>query len=144
MPDGGANAPLRRVLAGLTLLRVPLAADLTADVDTPADAAAPASTRPLPRPDPAIHSADPFRPPGSTWSHGTRAVPRRNGAAGRPWARPPLDMGSRWAAMMQFNAIILAGGRAARLGGIDKCGIEIGGRRLLDAALAATDGPRRA
>ena len=42
--------------------------------------------------------------------------------------------------MMQWNAIILAGGRAARLGGIDKCGIEIGGRRLLDAALAATEG----
>jgi molybdopterin-guanine dinucleotide biosynthesis protein A len=40
--------------------------------------------------------------------------------------------------MMEWNAIILAGGRAARLGGIDKCAIEIGGRRLLDAALAAT------
>lgn len=42
--------------------------------------------------------------------------------------------------MMEWNAIILAGGRAARLGGIDKCAIEIGGRRLLDAALAATSG----
>lgn len=41
--------------------------------------------------------------------------------------------------MMEWNAIILAGGRAARLGGIDKCAIEIGGRRLLDAALAATE-----
>jgi molybdopterin-guanine dinucleotide biosynthesis protein A len=42
--------------------------------------------------------------------------------------------------MMEWNAIILAGGRAARLGGIDKCAIEIGGRRLLDAALTATAG----
>src|SRR4051794_39451006 len=41
---------------------------------------------------------------------------------------------------MEWNAIILAGGRSARLGGIDKCGITIGGRRLLDAAIAATEG----
>ncbi|HEY8319700.1 MAG TPA: NTP transferase domain-containing protein [Amnibacterium sp.] len=42
--------------------------------------------------------------------------------------------------MMQWNAIILAGGRSVRLGGIDKCAIEVRGRRLLDAALAATEG----
>jgi len=42
--------------------------------------------------------------------------------------------------MTEWNAIVLAGGRATRLGGIDKCAIEIGGRRLLDAALAATAG----
>ena len=41
---------------------------------------------------------------------------------------------------MEWNAIILAGGRSARLGGIDKCAITIGGRRLLDAAIAATEG----
>jgi len=40
VPAGGAGAPLRRVLAGLTLIRVPLPAGLTADVDTPAEAAA--------------------------------------------------------------------------------------------------------
>jgi molybdopterin-guanine dinucleotide biosynthesis protein A len=39
VPRSGAGAPLRRVLAGLRLIRVPLAVGLAADVDTPADAA---------------------------------------------------------------------------------------------------------
>ena len=36
-----------------------------------------------------------------------------------------------------LSAIILAGGRAARLGGIDKPGLEVGGRTLLAAVVAA-------
>ncbi|TWH02644.1 molybdopterin-guanine dinucleotide biosynthesis protein A [Nocardioides sp. J9] len=36
-----------------------------------------------------------------------------------------------------FAAVILAGGQAARLGGADKAGIELGGRSLLDRALDA-------
>jgi len=36
-----------------------------------------------------------------------------------------------------FGMIILAGGRAARLGGADKPGLTVGGRTLLDAVLAA-------
>lgn len=35
-------------------------------------------------------------------------------------------------------AIILAGGRASRMGGVDKPGLVVNGRRLLDVALAAT------
>jgi molybdopterin-guanine dinucleotide biosynthesis protein A len=38
----------------------------------------------------------------------------------------------------ELDAIILAGGRAARLGGIDKPGLEVGGRTLLATAIAAS------
>ncbi|MDH2444599.1 NTP transferase domain-containing protein [Amnibacterium sp. CER49] len=41
--------------------------------------------------------------------------------------------------MIDWNAIVLTGGRASRLGGIDKCALEVRGRRLLDIALAATE-----
>ncbi|WP_227996218.1 NTP transferase domain-containing protein [Nocardia australiensis] len=39
--------------------------------------------------------------------------------------------------MTAADAIILAGGRASRMGGVDKPAIVIGGRSMLDAALAA-------
>ena len=39
---------------------------------------------------------------------------------------------------MRFDAVVLAGGRAARLGGVPKPGIVVGGASLLDRALAAT------
>ena len=38
---------------------------------------------------------------------------------------------------MRADAIILAGGRASRMGGVDKPAIEIGGRTMLDTALRA-------
>lgn len=38
------------------------------------------------------------------------------------------------------DAIVLAGGRGTRLGGVDKGGLEVGGRSLLDRALAAVAG----
>ncbi len=44
---------------------------------------------------------------------------------------------------MGFDAIILAGGAAIRMGGRDKAELEVGGRRLLDVALAAIEGARR-
>ncbi|MFW0790132.1 NTP transferase domain-containing protein [Gordonia sp. CPCC 205333] len=40
-------------------------------------------------------------------------------------------------------AIILAGGRGSRMGGVDKPSLRIGGRTLLDVALAAVSGARR-
>lgn len=40
----------------------------------------------------------------------------------------------------EFDAIVLAGGRARRLAGSDKPAELVGGRRLLDIALAAVDG----
>ncbi|MGI8760807.1 MAG: molybdenum cofactor guanylyltransferase [Jatrophihabitantaceae bacterium] len=51
-----------------------------------------------------------------------------------------------------FDAIVLAGGRAARLDGADKAGLRVGGRPMLervldavaDAAHVAVVGPRRA
>ncbi|HEY0716696.1 MAG TPA: NTP transferase domain-containing protein [Streptosporangiaceae bacterium] len=39
--------------------------------------------------------------------------------------------------MADFGAVILAGGRATRLGGVDKPGLEVGGRTLLAAVVAA-------
>lgn len=44
---------------------------------------------------------------------------------------------------MIFDAVVLAGGRGSRLGGIDKPAVRIGGRRLLDIALSAVAGARR-
>lgn len=39
--------------------------------------------------------------------------------------------------LLPWSAIVLAGGRAARLDGVDKAGIEVGGRTLLEWALDA-------
>lgn len=43
-----------------------------------------------------------------------------------------------------FDAIVLAGGRGSRLGGVSKPDVTVDGRRLLDIALAAVAGARRA
>jgi molybdopterin-guanine dinucleotide biosynthesis protein A len=50
-----------------------------------------------------------------------------------------------------YDAVVLAGGSARRLGGVDKPALEVGGRALLDLVIAAVDdagrvvvvGPRR-
>ena len=39
-----------------------------------------------------------------------------------------------------YNALILAGGTARRMGGVDKAEVEIGGRTLLERVLEATSG----
>jgi len=39
-----------------------------------------------------------------------------------------------------YDAVVLAGGQARRLGGVDKPGLEVGGRSLLDRVLAASAG----
>ncbi|WP_200807340.1 molybdenum cofactor guanylyltransferase [Demequina sp. NBRC 110053] len=44
--------------------------------------------------------------------------------------------------MSAYDAIILSGGRAERLGGVDKGGIDVGGRTLLSHALAAASDAR--
>ncbi|WP_309647094.1 molybdenum cofactor guanylyltransferase [Nocardioides sp.] len=45
--------------------------------------------------------------------------------------------------LSSFSAVVLAGGRAARLGGVDKASVELGGRTLLaraiDAVMDATE-----
>ena len=41
--------------------------------------------------------------------------------------------------MTGFDAIVLAGGRARRLGGVDKPGLDVAGTPLLDRVLAAVD-----
>ncbi|MCX4779686.1 NTP transferase domain-containing protein [Streptomyces sp. NBC_01264] len=43
---------------------------------------------------------------------------------------------------MTYDAIVLAGGAATRLGGADKPGLLVGGRPLLDRVLAACEGAR--
>jgi molybdopterin-guanine dinucleotide biosynthesis protein A len=42
--------------------------------------------------------------------------------------------------MTDWGAIVLAGGAGRRLGGVDKAGVVLGGRTLLDRALAAVAG----
>ncbi|MQY20066.1 NTP transferase domain-containing protein [Nocardia macrotermitis] len=42
--------------------------------------------------------------------------------------------------MSTVDAIVLAGGRASRMGGVDKPGIVVGGRSMLEAAVAAVRG----
>ncbi|MEU0069144.1 NTP transferase domain-containing protein [Streptomyces sp. NPDC006332] len=44
--------------------------------------------------------------------------------------------------MTAFDAVVLAGGAARRLGGADKPGMRVGGRALLDRVLAACAGAR--
>lgn len=44
---------------------------------------------------------------------------------------------------MDFDAIVLTGGGATRLGGIDKSSLRVDGRTLLDVTLDAVDGARR-
>jgi molybdopterin-guanine dinucleotide biosynthesis protein A len=44
---------------------------------------------------------------------------------------------------MTYDAIVLAGGRGRRLGGINKPAIAIGGRRMLDIAVDAVAGAER-
>ncbi|MDG4865579.1 NTP transferase domain-containing protein, partial [Streptomyces sp. T-3] len=39
--------------------------------------------------------------------------------------------------MTSYDAVVLAGGGAKRLGGADKPGVRVGGRALLDRVLAA-------
>ncbi|UFU03559.1 NTP transferase domain-containing protein [Ruania suaedae] len=44
---------------------------------------------------------------------------------------------------LAWDAVVLAGGRGTRLGGVDKTALEVGGRSLLDRALRASAGARR-
>lgn len=43
----------------------------------------------------------------------------------------------------EYDAIVLAGGAAKRLGGVDKPGVSVGGRALLDRVLTASRGADR-
>src|SRR5690349_15006086 len=42
-----------------------------------------------------------------------------------------------------WDAIVLAGGRGSRLGGVDKAALELGGESLLDRTFRALAGARR-
>jgi molybdopterin-guanine dinucleotide biosynthesis protein A len=62
------------------------------------------------------------------------------GATGRPGGSgPPGTSG----ADAVYDAVVLAGGAARRLGGADKPGVRVGGRALLDRVLAACAGATR-
>ncbi|MFR9798389.1 NTP transferase domain-containing protein [Streptomyces sp. MS06] len=60
------------------------------------------------------------------------------GAHGAGPASAPADA----AAVRAYDAVVLAGGAARRLGGTDKPGVAVGGRALLDRVLAACAGAR--
>ncbi len=52
-------------------------------------------------------------------------------------AQPPVRNRIHGGVSAAFSAVVLAGGTAARMGGADKAGIELGGRTLLEHALDA-------
>ncbi|MGA5322045.1 NTP transferase domain-containing protein [Streptomyces seoulensis] len=60
-----------------------------------------------------------------------------NAPAGPPPPASPESSGSGPAAGAPYDAVVLAGGGARRLGGADKPGVRVGGRALLDRVLAA-------
>ncbi|GAC1324692.1 MAG: hypothetical protein NVSMB13_06510 [Mycobacteriales bacterium] len=53
-------------------------------------------------------------------------------------AESPAPAGS-----LPYDAVVLAGGTARRLGGVDKTALEVGGRPLLDRVLSAVSGADR-
>lgn len=53
---------------------------------------------------------------------------------------PAPDRGPTGPARAGYDAVVLAGGAARRLGGVDKPGLRVGGRALLDRVLAACAG----
>ncbi|MFF9363006.1 NTP transferase domain-containing protein [Streptomyces griseoluteus] len=60
-----------------------------------------------------------------------------NAPAGSPPAASPEPSGAGPATGAPYDAVVLAGGGARRLGGADKPGVQVGGRALLDRVLAA-------
>ncbi|MFF7385613.1 NTP transferase domain-containing protein [Streptomyces griseoluteus] len=62
-----------------------------------------------------------------------------NAPAGPPPAASSESSGSGPATGAPYDAVVLAGGGARRLGGADKPGVQVGGRALLDRVLAACD-----
>ncbi|MFJ5017833.1 MULTISPECIES: NTP transferase domain-containing protein [Streptomyces] len=60
-----------------------------------------------------------------------------NAPAGPPPAASPEPSGAGPAPGAPYDAVVLAGGGARRLGGADKPGVQVGGRALLDRVLAA-------
>ncbi|RZU30075.1 molybdopterin-guanine dinucleotide biosynthesis protein A [Streptomyces sp. BK022] len=60
-----------------------------------------------------------------------------NAPAGPPPAASSESSGSGPATGAPYDAVVLAGGGARRLGGADKPGVQVGGRALLDRVLAA-------
>ncbi|MFC7258881.1 DUF6457 domain-containing protein [Streptomyces lutosisoli] len=66
-----------------------------------------------------------YEPPGAPEPSGTPGSPGSPEPSGTPGADVPYD------------AVVLAGGAARRLGGADKPGVRVGGRALLDRVLTA-------
>lgn len=54
-----------------------------------------------------------------------------------------VESGTVESRAVEWDAVVLAGGRASRLGGIDKTALLFDGMQLLDRALAAVSGARR-
>lgn len=52
----------------------------------------------------------------------------------------PSGCQTRRVAVPAYDAIVLTGGRGTRLGGVDKANLPLGGRTLLDRALASVSG----
>ncbi|MFF6996115.1 DUF6457 domain-containing protein [Streptomyces sp. NPDC008313] len=77
-----------------------------------------------------MNAYEPTRPPGA------EASAEKAGAE----EAPAEGAGDGMAVTMVFDAVVLAGGAARRLGGADKPGVRVGGRALLDRVLTACAG----
>ena len=66
-------------------------------------------------------------------------APSRESSFDAPSRQASFDAPSRQAS---FDAIVLAGGKGSRLGGVDKAELKVGGVRLLDRVLEAANGAR--
>lgn len=88
------------------------------------------------------------RAPGGAESAASDAAPTHtDGAHAAPSDRPhagPADLPHAAPAddayASPYDAVVLAGGGARRLGGVDKPGVRVGGRALLDRVLGACSG----
>ncbi|MGW6272542.1 NTP transferase domain-containing protein [Streptomyces sp. NPDC055060] len=80
------------------------------------------------------------RAPGGDESAASYAAPTdRSHAAPAGLPRPAAVTGAS-APVPPYDAVVLAGGGARRLGGVDKPGLRVGGRALLDRVLGACSG----
>ncbi len=84
-------------------------------------------------------------PRGPMTSHPDSASPdppSGDAASPQPLSPQPLSPVPVGARLPPYDAVVLAGGSARRLGGTDKPAVRVGGRSLLDRVLAACAGAR--
>ncbi|MGW5734660.1 MULTISPECIES: NTP transferase domain-containing protein [Streptomyces] len=80
------------------------------------------------------------RAPGGDESAASHAAPTDRSHAAPADLPHPAAVSGASAPVPPYDAVVLAGGGARRLGGVDKPGLRVGGRALLDRVLGACSG----